>query len=84
MNIQVHLNPNYFGNRLYVFTKDSNHCVAVEYDAQFDFGNGSPSGAHIESVQIHTNNGFIFNDKWKEIKLSEIPECILELMTYLK
>ncbi len=81
--ICVHLDPNYFGNRLYVFTKDPKHCIAVEYVPEYDFGKGSPSGARIDSVEIHTNNGFVFNEKWQEVSLSEIPECILELMTYL-
>ena len=82
--IRVHLNPNYFGNRLYVFTKNSKHCISVEYNPEYDFGKGSPSGARIDSVEIHTNNSFVFNERFKEISLTEIPECILELMTYLK
>lgn len=83
-DIRVHVNPEYFGNRLYVFTKDSKHCIAVEYNPAYDFGKGSPSGARIESVEIHTNNGFVFNKEWKEISLSEVPERIIELLTYLK
>ena len=83
-DLRVHLNPNYCGNRKYYFTKDSKHCIAVEYNPAHDFGKGSPSGARIDSVEIHTNNGFIFGEKYKEISLSEIPECILELLTYLK
>jgi hypothetical protein len=83
-DIRVHLNPNSFGNRLYVFTKDSKHCIAVEYDPALDFGEGSPSGARIESIEIHTNNGFIFNDRYKEISISEVPKSIIELLTYLK
>lgn len=81
--IRVHLNSDYFGKNLYVFTKDSNHCIALEYDPVYDFGKGSPSGAVIDQVEVHTNNGFIFNDKYKEISLSEVPECIIELLTYL-
>ena len=53
--ITVHLNPNYYGNRLYVFTKDAKHCVVVEYNPKYDFGKGSASGARIESVEIHIN-----------------------------
>lgn len=83
-DIRVHVNPEYLGNRLYVFTKDSKHCIAVEYNPAYDFGKGSPSGARIDSVEIHTNNGFIFSEKYKEVSLSEVPECILELLTYLK
>ena len=83
-DIRVHVNPEYLGNRLYVFTKDSKHCIAVEYNPTYDFGKGSPSGARIDSVEINTNNGFIFSEKYKEVSLSEVPECILELLSYLK
>lgn len=83
-DIRVHLNSNYFGNRKYFFTKDSKHCMSIEYNPSYDFGDGSPSGARIESVEINTNNSFIFNDCQKEISLSEVPECIIELLTYLK
>lgn len=83
-SMRVHLNSNYFGNHLYIFTKDEKHCVAIEYNPDHDFGKGSPSGARIESVEIHTNNGFFFKDTTKEINLSDVPECILELLTYLK
>lgn len=81
--IRVHLNSDYFGKNLYVFTKDPNHCIALGYDPVYDFGKGSPSGAVIAEVEVHTNNVFIFNDKYKEISLSEVPECIIELLTYL-
>lgn len=83
-NIQIHLNSNYYGNRKYYFTKDDKHCLSVEYNPTHDFGKGSPSGARIESVEIHTNNGFVFNEELKEISLSEVPECIIELLIYLK
>lgn len=82
-SIRVHLNTEYFGRRLYVFTKNPKNCIAVEYDPKYDFGKGSPSGAKIDSVEIHTNNGFVFNEEWQEISLSEVPECIIGLMTYL-
>lgn len=82
-DIRVHVSLEYFGNRLYVFTKDSKHCIAVEYNPNYDFGKGNPSGARIDSVEIHTNNGFIFSERFKEISLPEVPECILELLTYL-
>lgn len=83
-DIRVHLNPNYYGNRKYYFTKDSKHCLSVEYNPNHDFGEGDPSGAEIESVEIHTNNRFDFNDRQREIDLSEVPDCILELLSYLK
>lgn len=83
-DIRIHLNPNYYGNMKYYFTKDSKNCLSVEYDPSYDFGQGSPSGAMIESIEIHTNNSFMFDDKQKEISMSEVPECIIELLTYLK
>lgn len=82
-DIRVHLLPNYYGNRLYTFTKDSDHCLIIEYNPELDFGEGSPSGARIESVEIHTNNSSNFVGS-KEIDLAEVPKCILELLTYLK
>ena len=81
--IRVYLNPNYCGNRQYYFIKDSNHCLAVEYNPKHDFGEGDPWGAMIESVEIHTNNSFCLDDRQREINLSEVPECIIELLTYL-
>lgn len=83
-SMRVHLLPDYFGNRLYYFTKDSKHCLLVEYDPKVDFGEGSPSGARIENVEIYTNNSFESFEGLTEISLSEVPKCILELLTYLK
>lgn len=83
-DIRVHLNPNYYGNKKYYFTKDDKHCLSVEYNPNHDFGKDSPSGAMIESVEIHTNNSFNFDDRQREINLSDVPECILELLNYLK
>lgn len=83
-DIRIHLNPNYYGNKKYYFTKDDKHCLCVEYNPNHDWGEGSPSGAMIESVEIHTNNSFNFTDCQREISISDVPECILELLTYLK
>lgn len=80
----IHLLLNSCGNRLYYFTKDSNHCLIVEYNPEWDFGEGSPSGTRIEYVEIHTNNSFESFEGLTEISLSEVPKCILELLTYLK
>lgn len=83
-DIRIHINPNYYGNRKYYFTKDDSHCLSVEYNPNNDFGIGNPSGARLELVEIHTNNGFIFGKEHKELDLDEVPECILELLSYLK
>lgn len=83
-DIRVHVNPNHYGNRKYYFTKDSKNCICVEYNPSSDYGEGSPSGAMIELVEIHTNNSFMFDDRHKEIDISEVPECIINLLTFLK
>ena len=71
------------GDQTYFFTKDAKHCFSVEYKSAWDFGKGSPSGSRLFGIEIHTNNAFILQDI-PEIPLSDVPECILELLTYLK
>lgn len=82
--IHIHRYGKLGQNRIYYFTKDAKHCLCIEYNPDYDFGKGSPSGARVESVEIHTNNGFLFKDDTKEISLDEVPECILDLLTFLK
>lgn len=81
--IKVHCLTRKQGCKTYYFIKDAKHCLCIEYDPTLDFGNGSPSGSRLPAVEIHTNNAFKFQDT-PEIQLSDVPECILELLTYLK
>ena len=79
--IRVHLGQ-YIGKPAYIFTKDKNHCVLVEYRKDWDFGEGSPGGAEISHIVIHTRNGFHL-DRFKEITIEEVPKCIVDLLTFL-
>ena len=55
----------------------------IAYDPTLDFGNDSPSGSRLSGIEIHMNNAFKLQNT-PEIQLSEVPECILVLLTYLK
>lgn len=81
--IRVHCLTRKPEDQTFFFTKDEKHCVCIDYNSEWDFGNGSPSGARLSGIEIHTNNAFTFN-YIPEVQLSEVPECILELLTYLK
>lgn len=82
--IKVHCLTRNPGDQTYFFTKDAKHCLCIEYNSAWDFENGSPSGTRLSEIEIHTNNAFKFQHIPPEIQLSEVPECILELLTYLK
>ena len=81
--IKVHCSTHKQGSQTYYFTKDTTHCLCIEYDPTLDYGDGSPSGSRLSEVEIHTNNAFKLQDI-PEIQLSDVPECIRELLTYLK
>lgn len=81
--IKVHRSTRKQGLQTYYFTKDAKHCVCIEYDPTLDFGNDSPSGSRLSGIEIHMNNAFKLQNT-PEIQLSEVPECILVLLTYLK
>lgn len=81
--IKVHCLTRKPGDQTYFFTKDDKHCISIEYRSEWDFGNGSPSGCRLSEVEIHTNNAYYFK-YIPEIQLSEVPECIIELLSYLK
>ncbi len=81
--VKIHCLTRKPGNQTYFFTKDEKHCLCIEYDSKWDFGNGSPSGSRLSEIEIHTNNAFNFQHI-PEIQLAEVPECIQELLTYLK
>lgn len=69
--------------KLTISQKMQKHCVCIEYDPTLDFGNDSPSGSRLSGIEIHMNNAFKLQNT-PEIQLSEVPECILVLLTYLK
>lgn len=81
--VKVHCLTRNPGDQVFFFTKDDTHCVCVDYQSKWDFGNGSPSGARLSEIEIHTNNAFSFQYV-PEVQLSEVPECIIELLSYLK
>ena len=81
--ITIHCLTRKPGDQTYFFTKDEKHCLCVEYKSEWDFGNGSPYGSRLFEIEVHTNNAFNFQHI-PEVKLSEVPICILELLTYLK
>lgn len=81
--IKVHCLTRKPGDQTYFFTKDERHCLCIDYHSQWDLGNGNPSGSRLSGIEIHTNNAFEFQHI-PEIQLSEVPECILDLLTYLK
>lgn len=80
--IKVHCLTRKPGDQTYFFTKDEKHCLCIDYNSEWDFGNESPSGSRLSEIEIHTNNAFNFQ-YIPEIQLSEVPECILELLSYL-
>ncbi len=81
-DIKVHCLTRKPGDQTFFFTKDEKHCLCIEYRSEWDFGDGSPSGARLFEIEIHTNNAFKFLYT-PEIQLSEVPECIIELLSYL-
>lgn len=81
--VKVHCLTRKPGDQTYFFTKDEKHCCCIDYRSEWDFGNGSPSGARLYDIEIHTNNAFT-HQYVPEIQLSEVPECIIELLSYLK
>lgn len=81
--VKIHCLTRKPGDQTFFFTKDDKHCLAIDYQADWDFGEGSPSGAHLGEIEIHTNNAFSFQYK-PEISIEDVPKCIIELLTYLK
>ena len=66
----------------YYFTKSKNQCLRIEYDKQWDFGKKSPSGARLNSIEINYQNSYI-KDELTEIKIEDVPECIVDVLRYL-
>jgi len=81
--VKIHCLTRKPGDQTYFFTKDEKHCVCIDYQSAWDFGKGSPSGSRLNEIEIHTNNAFS-NLHCPEVQLSAVPECIIELLSYLK
>lgn len=65
----------------YFFTKSKNKCLRVEYNSYWDFGK-SPSGARLDHIEIHYQNSWV-KDNLTEIKIEDVPECIIDVLRYL-
>ena len=65
----------------YYFTASPNKIVLVSYDSEWDFY-GTPSGASNIQVEIHNNNSFILSNV-EEISIEEVPQAIVDLLTFL-
>ena len=82
--IKIHCLTRKPGDCTFFFTKDDKHCLAIDYQSEWDFGEGSPSGARLGEIEIHTNNSFSFQYTPPEISIEEVPKCIIDLLTFLK
>lgn len=78
----IHCSQNPDSTTTYFFTKSEDECLSIIYDKKWDFGK-SPSGVQLDEIQIHYNNSFI-KDNLTEIKLEDVPEAIIDLLSYLK
>lgn len=67
----------------FYFTKNKRNCLMIEYDSSMDFGKHSTSGAYFHKLEIHYNNAWI-KKELIEINIEEVPECVRDILTYLK
>ena len=67
----------------FYFTKNKRNCLMIEYDSSMDFGKFSTSGTYINKLEIHYNNGWVKKDLI-EISINEVPESVVDILTYLK
>lgn len=81
--VKIHCLTRKPGDQTYFFTKDDKHCLCIDYQSNWDFGDGSPSGARLGEVEIHTNNAFTLTIP-PEISIEDVPKCIIDLLTFLK
>ena len=81
-NILIHHKIHSDKTSTYYFTKSKRQCLSVNYNKYWDFGK-DPSGAHIDQIEIFFNNSFILDDK-TEIKIEDVPEAIIDVLSYLK
>lgn len=80
--IQVHKFERSPNETTYFFTKSRNECLSIVYDKQWDFGKSS-SGVHLKEIEIHYYNSYV-KDNLTEIRLEDVPEAIIDLLSYLK
>ena len=80
--IKIHCSQDLDSTTTYFFTKSENECLSIRYDKQWDFGK-SPSGVHLDEIELHYNNSFI-KDNLTEIQFEDVPEAIIDLLSYLK
>lgn len=81
--VKIHCLTRKPGDQTYFFTKDDKHCLCIDYQSNWDFGEGSPSGARLGEIEIHTNNAFTLSIP-PEISIEDVPKCIIDLLTFLK
>lgn len=81
--VKIHCLTRKPGDQTYFFTKDDKHCLCIDYQSNWDFGEGSPSGARFSEIEIHTNNAFTLSIP-PEISIEDVPKCIIDLLTFLK
>ncbi|MDD3040352.1 hypothetical protein [Bacteroides sp.] len=75
--VKIHCLTRKPGDQTYFFTKDDKHCLCIDYQSNWDFGEGSPSGARLGEIEIHTNNAFILSIP-PEISIEDVPKCIID------
>ena len=78
----IHFKTQPYGTTTYYFTKSKNECLLVNYNESWDFGK-SPSGARLDVIEIFHKNSFILDDKI-EINIEDVPEAIIDVLSYLK
>jgi len=66
----------------YIFTKSKNECLRGEYDANWEFGKKSPSGARLTNIEINYQNSWV-KDELTEIKIEDVPEVVVDILRYL-
>jgi len=81
--MKIHLFEESKRTKTYFFTKNKNHCLKVEYDSNFDFGENSTSGASLENIKIHYKNGYVFSENHKEININDVPKSIRDILSFL-
>jgi hypothetical protein len=81
--MQIHKKKHSERTTYYYFTKDKNQCLMIEYDERMDFGDQSTSGISISNLEMHYQNSWR-KENLTEIKISEVPKSIIDILTYLK
>ncbi|NDV83388.1 hypothetical protein [Bacteroides sp. 51] len=80
--IIVHKAENPDGTTTYYFTKSKTECLCLEYNKKWDYGKKDSSGTHISDIEIYSNNSFNTSELI-EIGINEVPESIIDLLSFL-